>query len=234
MRAFAGTLFLTATACASAQVTGSVALYSDYRHRGVSLSEGDPSAQATLAYDHPAGVFAGASVNTVKIEVPYTDTKVRTLYYAGIARELVPAWAWELGVLRYTFPGSRAVPSWDYTEWFIGVTHDTSSLRVFQSPDYFGEGGRSLYVDANHGVPLRGGVSFVLHLGHLSFRKDYLHDSRRAPNSRFDAMAGLSYQRSKLRVDAGIAGTTRVSDDCLGEPGHCRFGPFISVVYSLP
>ncbi|MFO1318614.1 MAG: TorF family putative porin [Burkholderiales bacterium] len=219
---------------AAAQISGSVTLHSDYRHRGVSYSEGDPSLQFTLAYDHRSGLFAGGSLHSVKIEPVETDTKVQALAYAGYARALGAGWGGEVGVLRYAYPGSRSIPSWDYTEYFAGVSHGRSSLRVFRSFNYFGEGGPSWYVDANHAIDLGRGFSLGLHAGHLQMNHSYLYDRRRAPNSRWDGRLTLSYTRDRWRFDAGVAGTFRTADDCMGEVQHCRAGIVTSVSYTFP
>lgn len=234
MRTLSGVILALAAVPAFAQVTGSVAVHSDYRHRGVSYSERDPAAQFTLAWDHPVGFFAGASATSVKIESGYTDTRLQALYYVGYVGELVEKINWEAGVLRYTYPGSKSVPSWDYTEWYVGLDRDNSSLRVFQSPDYFAEGGRSWYVDAGHAIPLRGGLSLTMHLGFLRLGHDYVHDSRRDANSRFDARVGVSYTRKQLRADVGIVGLSRMSDDCLGDTQLCRPGIVASLTYLFP
>lgn len=234
MRTLSGFILALVAVPACAQVTGSVAVHSDYRHRGVSYSERDPAAQLTLVYDHPTGLFAGASATTVNIESHYTDTRLQALYHAGYVGALSDRWHGEVGVLRYTYPGSKSVPSWDYTEWYVGVLHDDSSLRVFQSPDYFAEGGRSWYVDAGHSVPLRGGLALTMHLGFLRLSHDYYNDVRHDANSRFDARIGVSYTRKQLRADVGVVGLSRMSDDCLGDGHLCRPGVVVSVTYLFP
>ena len=40
---------------ARAQVSGTVSLVSDYRLRGISLSDGEPEPQVNLGYDSPGG-----------------------------------------------------------------------------------------------------------------------------------------------------------------------------------
>lgn len=234
MRLIPGMALVLLAVPAFAQVTGSVAVHSDYRHRGVSYSERDPAAQATVAWDHASGLFAGASATSVKIEPSYTDTRLQALYYVGFARDMWRDWNWEAGVLRYTYPGSKSVPSWDYTEWYVGLDRGGSSLRLFQSPDYFAEGGRSWYVDANHSVPLRDHLALTLHLGFLRLGHDYFRDDRQDANSRFDARIGLSYTWKQVRFDVGAVGVSRISDDCLGDPHLCRPGLVASATWTFP
>ncbi len=46
---------------AHAQFSGAVSLQSDYRYRGISLTERQPVVSLDLAYDHASGAYAGAS-----------------------------------------------------------------------------------------------------------------------------------------------------------------------------
>ena len=45
-----------------------VALLSDYRFRGESLTEGRPALQAGVNYDHSSGLFVGGLVSNVRID----------------------------------------------------------------------------------------------------------------------------------------------------------------------
>lgn len=234
MRILPGLVAMLVAAPAAAQFSGSVTLHSDYRHRGSSYSEGDPSLQLTLAYDHRSGLFAGGSLQNVKIEPKETDTKVQGLAYAGYARSLIGRLGGELGAVRYAYPGSTSIPSWDYTEYFVGLAYDRSSLRVFRSFNYFGEGGPSWYIDANQAFDLGRGFAISVHAGFLQFNHSYVYDRRRAPNSRWDGRLTISYTREHWRFDVGVAGTFRLADDCLGETLHCRAGLVASVAYSFP
>ena len=59
------TLLCASEACA--QVSGSVTLVSDYRYRGISLSDGRPTAQLSVAYDRPDGWYMGAFASRVRL-----------------------------------------------------------------------------------------------------------------------------------------------------------------------
>jgi uncharacterized protein (TIGR02001 family) len=53
---------------AGAQVSGHVALLSDFVFRGESLTEGRPALQAGIGYDHPSGLFVGGLASNVRID----------------------------------------------------------------------------------------------------------------------------------------------------------------------
>ena len=90
---FAAPLLLSAAACG--QVGGSIVAESDYRFRGVSLNGEDPSLRVSLAYDHPGGWYAGASLARVELEPGFKRTA--TTGYAGYVRRNQAGWAWESG-----------------------------------------------------------------------------------------------------------------------------------------
>ena len=52
---------------AGAQLTGTVSVVSDYRFRGVSLSQQKPAVQASIGYDDPSGWYGGVFASTAKL-----------------------------------------------------------------------------------------------------------------------------------------------------------------------
>ena len=50
----------------SAQISGTASLVSNYRFRGISLSENKPAAQLGLTYDDVQGWYAGAFASTAR------------------------------------------------------------------------------------------------------------------------------------------------------------------------
>ena len=59
-------LLLCAGAC-RAQVAGSVGVVSDYRYRGMSLSDGRPAVQLSIDRDFAAGTYAGLMLSSVRL-----------------------------------------------------------------------------------------------------------------------------------------------------------------------
>ena len=132
-------LFLVGGA-ALAQAGGSVALLSDYRYRGVSLSQEKPTLRLSAAYDDPAGWFAGASLTEVMLYRP--SWQLQVLGYAGYAGRLTDRLGWEAGATLIHF-GSDS--RYDDREAFTGLSGERWNARMHYSPDYFGSG----YTDAN-------------------------------------------------------------------------------------
>ena len=55
---------------ARADVAFNVGAVTDYRYRGISLSDDQPAAQLTLVYDAPRGWYAGAFASSVRFAAP--------------------------------------------------------------------------------------------------------------------------------------------------------------------
>jgi uncharacterized protein (TIGR02001 family) len=97
-------------------LTGSVTAVSDYRFRGVSLSNKDVAIQPTLTVKHESGLYAGVWGSNIAAN-PGSDTEVDV--YAGLAGG--EAITYDLGVTYYVYPGFSAA---NYVE-FIAKTGTT-------------------------------------------------------------------------------------------------------------
>ena len=60
-------LSIAACACADARAENSFGIVSDYRYRGLSLSDGEPGLQAGLVWDRDDGWYAGVFAATTRI-----------------------------------------------------------------------------------------------------------------------------------------------------------------------
>jgi uncharacterized protein (TIGR02001 family) len=92
-------------------VSGGIAVVSDYRFRGVSLSDKDFAVQPTLTVSHESGFYVGVWGSNIA-ENPGEDIEVDL--YAGFAGG--DTVTYDLGVTYYMYPG---VSDFNYAE-FIG------------------------------------------------------------------------------------------------------------------
>jgi uncharacterized protein (TIGR02001 family) len=121
---------------AHAQLAASVAVESDYRVRGRSISDHHPVASARLGFDDPSGNYADGSASIIATG----EDGLRYFGYqldAGFATRLSPTWTLDLGVARARFrapyQGGRR---YHRSEAYAGVTHGPISAYVFASPRY--------------------------------------------------------------------------------------------------
>lgn len=185
---------------AAAQTSGSVTLLSDDRFRGLSLSDGNPSAQLGLNYDSPQDWYAGAQVAGANLR---ERDMAQWTAYGGLARRLASGWSWEAGASVSHF--SRAHDS-DYGEWYAGLASERLGLRVYFSPHYFGRDLRTAYVEANGFYPLGEPLKLVAHAGALRYLP---RDGADVP-ARYDARLGLAAALGDWNVQlAWVAASSR-------------------------
>jgi uncharacterized protein (TIGR02001 family) len=191
-------LFL-ACGVAFAQVGASVALLSDYRYRGISLSDERPTLLLSAAYDDPGGWFGGGSLTEVKLYRP--RWQVQALGYAGYASRLSDRLGWEAGVTGVHFGTDSR---YDYDEVFAGLNGERWNMRAHYSPDYFGSGARTVYGEFNVGVPLSALMRATAHIGALMRVGG---TSTEGANASFDASLGAAVARDAWEVQlAWVAG----------------------------
>jgi uncharacterized protein (TIGR02001 family) len=187
-----------------AQVSGSATLVSDYRFRGVSLSDEKPAAQLSVAYDHASGWYAGGFASTVQLS-DQSDRHLQVLAYAGYARRLGPAWSVEMGTGYYAFSGAGG---YDYPEVFCGAASGSWNGRIHYSPNYFALGSHALYAELNGMQPLADHLHLLGHLGLL--RSAGRSAEHYGPGlDRFDARAGIELGLERFGVQFEWVGNGR-------------------------
>lgn len=180
-------------ACAQAQVSGSVALVSDYQYRGVSLSRGTAAPQLTLAYDHPDGWYVAGFAARIRSRYA-PSTQAQYIGYAGFARRLASGRSWEAGVASHATPAS---PELNYREVFGGLASERVSARLSYSSSYLGTGTSTAYAEINASHPLRENLRLFVHGGYLAS----LDEARGAwPLRRADARIGLGLDLQSWQI----------------------------------
>lgn len=175
---------------ASAQVSGSVTLLSDYRYRGISLSDGDPAAQIALNWDSASGVYAGALATSVQLDGD-ADARAQLSPYLGYAHRLRPGLSWDVGVIDAIFVGSH---DYDYADVYAGLAGERFGLRLHYTRRYFGEGPPVLYAEGNGSWPLSPRLRLLGHVGVLR---------RNGGDGRYSGEANSRY-RYDASVGAGL------------------------------
>lgn len=172
---------------ARAQVSGSIALVSDYRFRGVSLSDRGPAVQASLAYDRSDGWYAGAFASSLRFGRA-RRTCAQLLTYAGYAWRLRDGLSADVGVDYSAFFGGAS--GYDYPELYVGLTTDRLSGRLHYAPRYFREDTPVIYAELNLAQPLSDRIRLLAHVGGLR-RGTSEETDRGLERYRLDARLGL-------------------------------------------
>lgn len=147
---------MTVGAMAHAEITtsGSVALTSDYKFRGITQTSNNAAIQGSLTASHDSGAYATVWGSSVDGLVGGSEMDFM-LGYAGESGDI----SYDVGVMRYAYPGANsgnAGAEPDYNEVYGSVAAYGAKLGVAYSDDYFAETGKFSYVYASYGTEVKG------------------------------------------------------------------------------
>jgi uncharacterized protein (TIGR02001 family) len=197
--------FLFVSAETLAQVSGSASLLSDYRYRGVSLSDNRPAAQLALAYDDSSGWFGGAFASTVQLGSP-TSRELQAVFFGGYASRMPSGLSFEVGADYSVFTGGS---SYDYGEVYVGIASDKVSTRLYYAPRYFGQSG-VIYGEINASEDLFDRFRLIAHGGAL---RNSSEESYGRPVDRyvFDASVGVVFDFDQFSVQLSWVGISSLN-----------------------
>ena len=119
-------------------VSGSVALVSDYRFRGVSQSGGDPAVQGGLTVTHESGVYASvwsSSISFDKLGAGAVYGSQEVDLSAGWSREVASGLTADVGLTFYAYPGGH-VGKANYFEGYGSLATTYGPARVKLGVNY--------------------------------------------------------------------------------------------------
>jgi uncharacterized protein (TIGR02001 family) len=191
---------------ARAEVGVSLAIDSDDRLRGVSLSDGQPVANLNLSYDSQGGIYFGASATAVATRRAGLQNLGETVWL-GYARRLDADISWDVGATNSVVTGYAGRRTRiDYSEVYAGMTRKDISVHLYYSPSYLGAGSQTLYAEVNGAVrPARawrlfGHVGVLASLGGANVPY--------AGRTRYDARAGVAREFGALELSLAATTTT--------------------------
>lgn len=179
---------------ARAQLAASVSVDSDYRFRGVTLSDNKPAARLNLSYDNMSGAYAGLSAFAAE-KTGY----VGAIAYAGYVWRPLTGPALEAGA---SYTQIREHYPYTYAEIYTGIITRALTARLYYSPDYFGGHTHTLYADLNSGRQLSPHWRAFVHGGMLN----PLSSPVRRP--RYDVRAGVAVSISHYELQLAWSHTS--------------------------
>jgi uncharacterized protein (TIGR02001 family) len=218
---------LSLAPAARAQLAGSVALTSDYRYRGLSLSDERPALSASVTYDHPSGLYG----ELTGVAAASHDDSLGYQVYAGYARRLASGASWDVGVT-HTDVGGYGVAKYRvrYTEGYAGLSFRNWSARLYYSPDYLGEGVRTLYANVDASMSPRPNLRLFAHAGLLApLDADRYAEIRR---NQYDAAVGAAVQVKAVELKLTLSGFGP-SSDYLASRRQAREAAVVSASYAF-
>ena len=202
----AGAAFIATPAMAQEEgasditVSGSVALVTDYRFRGVSLSDGDPAIQGGLTIGHSSGFYVGTWASSLEDTPVYGEMELDI--FGGWKGEVTSGLTVDAGLTYYAYPSgdAGAGPS-DYFEPYVklsttlGPVGATLGVAYAWDQDALGDQD-NLYVftDLSAGIP-NTPITLSAHLGYT--------DGALAP----DWVNGVNNDKSAFDWSVGASAT---------------------------
>jgi uncharacterized protein (TIGR02001 family) len=154
------------------------ALQTDYRVRGYSISDEEPSASLSLSYDDRSGAYVGGSVIG---SIYHGEPAVLGVQAsAGYATRIAPTLSLDVGVSKTQYFNAYGTRwNYGYTEVYAGLALPPLSARLSYSPDYYRNDMDTLYAEVAGGFEPAPDWLLSAHAGLLSHLGDppaYLPD----------------------------------------------------------
>ncbi len=161
-------------AVSQAQLAFNVGAVTDYRFRGISQSKRKPALQGGADYAM-GGFYVGVWASTIKwIEEAGGDGEVEIDLYGGYKGKITEGLSYDVGVLRYQYPGHELAVSPNTTEIYGALTYGPGTVKyshvvsdgLFGSPD----SKNGYYLDLSAVFEITDGWTLTPHVGHQRYK----------------------------------------------------------------
>ena len=160
---FAATMMSGASAMA-AEVSGNVALSSDYFFRGIDQSGGEAlSGGFDVAFE--SGFYVGTWASSIDF-----SGGLELDYYAGYGGSFSEDVSYDIGYLYYGYPQGPSTE--EFEEIYGSVSFSDVTVGFAYSDDYYASTGDSTYIYVDYGMSLTDAVSVGFHYGTMSADDD--------------------------------------------------------------
>jgi uncharacterized protein (TIGR02001 family) len=213
------------------ELTGTLALTTDYVFRGISQTDSGPAIQGTVDYAYmfrdEIGVYAGifgSNVDFDEVSGPGVDRASAEFDLYGGLKGTVRGVSWQLGFIHYAYPKASPGPDFDYdfTEavgklgYDFGVAAVTAGINY--SGDFFAETGEGVYYSADATVPLPFLPLEMKALGHVG-RQTIDNNARFGTPDYTDWLMGLSATIEGFTLTAAYTDTDISKSECFPGSG---------------
>jgi uncharacterized protein (TIGR02001 family) len=135
-----------AEAAGPISVSGGVSVVSDYRFRGVSLTNEKPTLQGTATVSHESGFYVGVWGSGLATASPFGGSEIDI--YGGWGGDVAGV-TLDANVTQYTYPGQISAGAYDYVEVLSSVSKDfgpvNAKVGVGFVPEQSGYGNASAF-----------------------------------------------------------------------------------------
>lgn len=161
------------TAQAAPEISGNVALTSDYKFRGISQSDEGIAIQGgfDIAWDN--GMYVGTWGSSVDFDTngDGLDGSLELDGYVGWAGNISENVGVDVGYMYYAYPGDDDLDG-DYQEVYLNISLWDASFGAVYSDDYYGETGSFYYLSAGYSISLAENISLDMSVGYNDVDED--------------------------------------------------------------
>lgn len=182
-------------------LSANAAIVSDYRFRGISLSDKDPAVQGGFDVGHSSGFYIGTWGSSIEaVGNPVTGTSEMELdIYGGYGGQIGDL-STDIGFLAYLYPGSEGT---HYFELYGSVGGQMNNFAWTLGAAYVWDqdntGDDNIYIYLDGGMPLGDtGLSLSTHLA---------FEDGAFGNDKWDWSAGLSYDFEQFSISVSYVDT---------------------------
>lgn len=165
-------LLVASSAASAIEISGNVALTTDYIWRGMSQTDGSPAIQGGFDADFGNGIYAGAWGSNVDFGSD-SDESMELDLYAGWAGEFKGVGV-DVGAIHYAYPTSGTET--DFTEVYVGLSMGPASLTQYFGVDLgsddLGDYRSGNYTDLGLDLGEYNGIAFAAHVGYYDLQLD--------------------------------------------------------------
>ena len=160
---FAATM-LSAVSASAVEVSGNVAIGSDYFFRGVDQSFG-PAVSGGFDASFENGAYAGTWASSVGFGADDAGNQggLELDYYVGYGGSISESVSYDLGYVYYGYPQNAS--SEDFEEFYGSVSYSDVTIGFATSSDWYNSTGDYTYFYADYGVALSEDFSLGFHYG---------------------------------------------------------------------
>lgn len=137
------------------ELSGNMALVSDYVWRGTSQTYKKPAVQGGFELSHAIGFYLGtwgSNVRFVPKGAPSDGANLELDYYGGYRYEYSKGNVLDVGGYRYNYPG--ATTAYNFTEVYVKGNYDFLTASYNYSNKFFNDMGKSHYFTLGVNYPL--------------------------------------------------------------------------------
>ena len=188
-------------------ISANVTLASDYVWRGYSQTDGDPAISGGFDYTDTSGFYAGIWGSNVGFAA---DTDLELDVYAGFSMAQDNGVTWDIGILRYNYPGTSISGDIDWNEYHISASYGIASASINYTNNVYGTDTTAIYytIALEYNLPHEWTLTTGINL--------YDYDASLVTGSVIDYHLGIAKEFAGLGVDISYYDTNSTAANFYG------------------